>query len=238
MTDSTPQPARASASTLDREAGGLSRARCVPLRERLIALAVRTQACLDGADGVGITLLLADALTHAGSNTFTDAVDDVQHELMQGPSLSAHVSGHEVRSDTVGTDEARWPPFTRRAASLGLRSVVSSPLVSAGSIIGSLNLYATTAAGFATLEPTAAAAVTRTVEEALSSHLLLALADVVGQRLASTTNDRSDIECACRDLMDRYHLAPAQARLLLQQIASEDRISEATAARNVLHECR
>lgn len=238
MTDSTRQPARASASTSDHEAGGLPLAQCVPLRERLIDLAVRTHAGLDGADGVGITLLLADALTHVGSNTFADAVDDVQYELMQGPCLSAHTSGHDVRSDTIGTDETRWPTFTRRAASLGLRSVVSSPLVSAGSIIGSLNLYAKTATGFATLEPTAAAAVTQTVEEALSSHLLLALADVVGPWLAITANDRSDIACACGDLMDRYHLGPAQARLLLEQIASEDQISEATAARNILRERR
>ena len=238
MTDSAPQPACASTSTIDRKAGGLSLAQCVPLRERLIDLAVRTQARLDEADGVGITLLLADALIHVGSNTFTNAVDDVQDQLRQGPCLSARNSGHEVRSDTIGTDETRWPTFTRRAASLGLRSVVSCPLFSAGSTIGSLNLYAKTAAGFATLEPSAAAAVTQTVEEALSSHLLLALGDVVGPWLASTTNDRSDIDRACRDLTDRYHLAPAQARLLLEQIASEDQISEATAARNVLRERR
>ena len=237
MTDSTTPHGDVSSSLRhDQPAGPPTKAGYAQLREPLVDLSVRTHARLEGADGVGITLLIADQLTHVGSNAFTDDVDDVQYEVMQGPCLSAHVAGHLVRSDSIGAGETRWPSFTSRAAGLDLRSVVSSPLVSAGSIIGSLNLYAKEPSGFDDLESLAATSLARTVEESLSRHLLLGLADILGQWFAGTVHDRHDIERASGALMDRYHLEPSQARMLLEQIAGEDQISEADAARNILQE--
>ena len=102
-------------------------------------LAVRA---VPGADGAGLTLLHPDRPdTTVASAEFVRAVDDIQYGLGQGPSITAAAEGITVRSGSLETDP-QWPEFGPKVGRMGVHSVLSLPLITAGGVLGSMNVYA------------------------------------------------------------------------------------------------
>ncbi|OZF36700.1 hypothetical protein CH296_06385 [Rhodococcus sp. 14-2496-1d] len=102
-------------------------------------LAVRA---VPGADGAGLTLLHPDRPdTIVASAEFVRAVDDIQYGLGQGPSITAAAESITVRSGSLETDP-QWPEFGPKVGRMGVHSVLSLPLITAGGVLGAMNVYA------------------------------------------------------------------------------------------------
>ncbi|GAA3552449.1 hypothetical protein GCM10022197_04360 [Microlunatus spumicola] len=186
-----------------------------------------------GVDGVGVTLVVDGESVFVGANAFTDAVDEVQYDLDEGPCLTAVASGRIVSSTRIGTTERRWSRFTPQAAALELRSVRSAPITHEDRVIGSVNLYSRTAYGLGAVPPRVLHRLTQAAEDALSRAWLLALAGTGVRRLTDALDDRAVTEHAVGLLMDRYLMNANQARTLLGQLALHDGVSDAAAARTL-----
>ncbi len=104
---------------------------------------------IDGADFAGITLVNRDGTlsTPAASNELVVSIDRLQYDVRQGPCLSSAWEKLTVRSDDLRTEQ-RWPEFGRRAADLGVLSMLSLQLYVRDEDMGALNLYSRSADGF------------------------------------------------------------------------------------------
>jgi GAF domain-containing protein len=98
-----------------------------------------------GADtvGAGISLLEGGGRRTSVAATGDEVAkaDALQYELAEGPCLTAWQGRALVRVDDTDT-EARWPRWTPAAAGLGLRAVLSAPLVAGDVALGTIKVYA------------------------------------------------------------------------------------------------
>jgi GAF domain-containing protein len=78
--------------------------------------------------------------SRAASNQAVEQADALQYELDEGPCLTAWRTRELVRIDDTTTD-ARWPRWNDAVQSLGVRSVLSTPLVISGESIGAMKVY-------------------------------------------------------------------------------------------------
>ena len=78
--------------------------------------------------------------TRAGTSALVFQVDRVQYETGEGPCLDAVYEQQMVQLPDM-TSEKRWPRFTRRAAALGVGSMLSFQLFVEHGNLGALNLY-------------------------------------------------------------------------------------------------
>lgn len=200
------------------------------LGRSLTSIARRVHAD-SGADGVGATLLVEGRSVFAGANRFTEAIDDVQYGLRQGPCLTAVARREVTASRTIGAGEERWDGFTAPAAVLGLRSVASTPVWSGSAVVGSLNFYGRDAATFDDTTAASLRAHSEPAGQAMVTAWLLAVAAANAHVLARAVHDREAIDIAVGLLMDRYRMTTSHARVLIGQLAAQDGTSAAQAAR-------
>lgn len=106
----------------------------------LVAVALDT---IPGADACGVTLV--DEVTGRGTTAASDALaeraDEVQYELREGPCFTAW----RTRARTVVADvrtDGRWPRWAEAMGVLGLRSVLSAPMVAGDRAVGAVKVYA------------------------------------------------------------------------------------------------
>lgn len=207
------------------------------VRRHLQAIAPWASRTFASADGVGATLMVRGQPVFAGSNPFTDAVDEVQYGVQRGPCITAVASGRVVRSRSIGAGERRWGGFTACAATLGLRSATSIPVMSSwgqstgSTVIGSLNLYGRSSTSLDLIETSSLLRGAELLERALASAWLVGVAAANAQTLVDAVRDREAIDLAVGLLMDRYVLSAAHARILISQVAAQDQVSEPDAAR-------
>lgn len=92
--------------------------------------------------GAGVTLIDSDGrpTTSAATDPFVERVDALQYELDEGPCLAAWRERTPVRSNDLRVEQ-RWPTWSPKAASLGVTSVISAPLVSAKHGLGAIKVY-------------------------------------------------------------------------------------------------
>ncbi|NAZ85779.1 GAF and ANTAR domain-containing protein [Kineococcus indalonis] len=108
------------------------------------------EAALPGLLGASVTVRRGQRVTTvAGSGDVPRRADDAQYAAGQGPCLEAIASGCRVHVEDTAA-EGRWPRVTRSFTELGVRSVLSSPLVPVDDLewAAGLNLYAAAPAGF------------------------------------------------------------------------------------------
>lgn len=97
---------------------------------------------IPGADGAGLTLLEHErADTLVASADFVREVDAIQYGIGEGPCITAATDRCTVRSGSLSSDR-QWPRFGPRVGRLGVHSALSLPLLSAGKVVGALNVYA------------------------------------------------------------------------------------------------
>ncbi|MGK5111474.1 GAF domain-containing protein [Geodermatophilus sp. CPCC 205506] len=80
--------------------------------------------------------------SRAASGQAVEQADALQYELDEGPCLTAWRTQQVVRIDDTTTD-GRWPRWNEAAGRLGVRSVLSAPLLAAGESIGAMKVYGT-----------------------------------------------------------------------------------------------
>lgn len=104
----------------------------------VIAAAVAT---IPGTAGAGVTLVDARGKrSMAASDDLVAQADTLQYQLDAGPCLTAWRDQVNVRIDDLQT-ETRWPRWCAAAADLGVRSMLSVPLVSGETSIGAIKVY-------------------------------------------------------------------------------------------------
>lgn len=120
----------------------------VTVQDTLQRVAELSVDAVPGADIAGITLLLEGRPQTA---VFTDEkapeIDSTQYGTGVGPCLDAVRHNQVYRIDDVDHDR-QWRPFSQAAASHGVRSVLSVPLLAGHQAIGALNLYSRSPAAF------------------------------------------------------------------------------------------
>jgi GAF domain-containing protein len=77
----------------------------------------------------------------AATSDVVARADGLQYELDEGPCLTAWAGRALVRLDDTATDE-RWPQWSAAVVGLGLRSVLSAPLVAGDAAVGAIKVYA------------------------------------------------------------------------------------------------
>ena len=94
-----------------------------------------------GTMGAAVTLVdERGRRSKAASNQAAERADALQYELDEGPCLAAWQTRELVRVDDTTTD-ARWPRWNDAVQVLGVRSVLSTPLVIGGEAIGAMKVY-------------------------------------------------------------------------------------------------
>lgn len=94
-----------------------------------------------GTLGAGVTVVDEHGTrSRAASNHVAEQADARQYELDEGPCLTAWRTQEIVRVDDTSTD-GRWPRWNDAAGRLGVRSVLSAPLLAADESIGAMKIY-------------------------------------------------------------------------------------------------
>jgi anti-anti-sigma factor len=133
---------------------------------RLVVELAQTSVC--GADGVSVSLLRNGVLsTVAASDQTIMAMDADQYATGEGPCVDASLKGHWFHAESIDT-ETRWPSFTPRARTLGIKAILSSPLKALGEPVGALNIYSRTAETFEIKDQQTAAAFAQKASAILS----------------------------------------------------------------------
>jgi GAF domain-containing protein len=112
--------------------------------ETIVELVIRSAvATIPGTTGAGVTLMDSrGARSLAASDSLVEQADAVQYELDAGPCLTSWRDRVTVRIDDL-TTETRWPQWCAAAADLGVRAMLSVPLVTDGVSTGAIKVYST-----------------------------------------------------------------------------------------------
>jgi GAF domain-containing protein len=110
--------------------------------ETIVELVIRSAvATIPRTMGAGVTLIDdRGARSVAASDPLVEQTDALQYELDAGPCLTAWRDQVSVRIDDV-TTETRWPEWCASAAELGVRAMLSVPLVTGGRSTGAIKVY-------------------------------------------------------------------------------------------------
>jgi GAF domain-containing protein len=105
----------------------------------ITSLAIDTIA---GSAGSGVSLLDRGGrrTTSAATDPVVERLDTLQYQLDEGPCLSAWRDQTVVGSGALDTEQ-RWPTWTRRAREMGMRSVLSAPLIDGDRVMGAMKVY-------------------------------------------------------------------------------------------------
>ena len=179
-------------------------------------------AVVGGADGVSVSLRrLGKLSTVAATDETISHMDANQYETGEGPCVDASTEGHWFHAASLD-DETRWPAFTPRALSLGIRSILSSPLRVQDRPVGALNIYSRTPLAFtqsgqemAALFATETSSILKGIEtEVGDEHLSL--------RLRGALRTREVIAQAQGVLMERDGMAERAAYAALRRSSLDD----------------
>jgi GAF domain-containing protein len=108
------------------------------LLEEICRIAIRA---VPGAEGASVTTVDRGNPATVAVDEWSRRLDELQFEEHEGPCLDAYRTGTAFRLRDI-TSDTRWPSYLPKAASEGLRSMLSCPMAAAeGSVIGAVNLY-------------------------------------------------------------------------------------------------
>jgi transcriptional regulator with GAF, ATPase, and Fis domain len=111
------------------------------IMDLIVTLARRSLASVDAAT-ISLLRTAPDRLDSIidGSDMDIRAIDQIQYDTGEGPSMTALHTGRFVRT-LVDAEPDRWPAFASMATATGISQAISFPLVVRGQPIGALNLY-------------------------------------------------------------------------------------------------
>ncbi len=153
-------------------------------------------------------------------------VDDLQHEVMQGPSIDSISTGDVVVCADLAADD-RWPAWRESAMDLGFTGVISVRMHARERAIGALNLYSRS-------EHLMTSADVETVTQ-LAKHIAAVLAAALDQStLNAALLSRSLIARAQGQLMERYGVDEEKAFGLLRRVSQHNNVKVREIAERLL----
>lgn len=199
--------------------------------DEICRIAVRA---VPGAEGASLTTFGENgAMAVAASDEWAKTLDETQFLEHEGPCLDSARTGLVLRVRDLKS-EPRWPFYAPRAAELGARSVISSPMTVESKLLGALNLYSR--------EEDAFDAVAVSLAEILAAHAGLA-AQIAGvlfrhrelsEGLQQAMQSRAPIEQAKGILMARHNVTADAAFEMLRQASSRRNVKLRLLAEHVV----
>ncbi|GHE92105.1 transcriptional regulator [Amycolatopsis deserti] len=177
--------------------------------EQTVANIVKAVAAtVPGTEDAGISLLEAGSLkTVAPSSERVARLDELQHQLGEGPCVDAVFADVIYRTGDIAADQ-RWPKFGDAAAELGINSMLAIRLYTGKTLLGALNLFSSERDAF---DESAAH-----VGGLFAAHAAVALAGSRAQaQLRTALESRDVISMAKGILMERHRVTDDQAFDLL-----------------------
>lgn len=187
-------------------------------------------ASVPGAEHVGVSLLEEGRIRSVGpSSELVAKLDEIQHELSDGPCVDATFSGQVYRTGDLSSDP-RWPSFGRAASELGVNSMLALRLFTANTLLGALNLYSP--------RPEAFDSETEHLAELFAAHAAVALVGANRQaQLRAALNTRDAIGMAKGILMQRHGLDEGRAFGMLIQASQHANMKLREVAQWLVTEC-
>jgi len=176
----------------------LARMSAVLLSQESVATTVQlvtalAQRTLPGTAGAGVSLMEAvGKRTTAASDALVEQADLLQYELDEGPCLAAWRDRTPVRVDNLET-EHRWPRWAEAVAPLGIKAVLSAPLLVRDGSIGAIKVYS--------LQPAAYDTHSEQLLSLFAQQAAILLANAQTSEDARQLADRLKLALAGRDLV-------------------------------------
>jgi GAF domain-containing protein len=161
--------------------------------------------------------------TAACTDPLAAQADEVQYRTGDGPCLHATRHRERVRIDDT-TRHDRWPRFCRQAASLGIRSCLSVPLITDGEPVGALNLYARHPYAFGPDEVRRADRFGRHASGALTLALRMAYCEDLNNQLRSSIGSRAIIDQALGVIMATERCPQGKAFAMLRSVSQNTNV--------------
>lgn len=182
-----------------------------------------------GADHAGVTLIKPRGRgfeTIGHTDQVVRDLDELQHELREGPCVDAAAEGQSLWSLDLGNDP-RWPNWGPAAAEAGLHSIMSIELRGRGERIGAINLYGD---NFRQFTPDDAA-----TAQMFAYHAASALATArQEENFRQALITRTDIGQAQGILMERFDIDAHQAFNVLRRQSQQNNIKLVDIARSLI----
>lgn len=210
----------------------LSRETVDSVLDLIVSLAGLT---IPAAAGVGVTLIDDEgglATTSASGPLVRDA-DTLQYELGEGPCLAALKECAPLRIDDVTTDR-RWPRWCAAAAGAGLRSVLTTPLVTEDGCQGAIKVYATAPGAFGPADEHTLTTFAARTAVLVANARARERAGRFSDRFKETLRDRDLVTAAKGFLMGRDGLGEAAAFDRLLELARDGGRTPAETAADLL----
>jgi anti-anti-sigma factor len=180
----------------------------------VVALA---RAAVGGADGVSVSLRRRGLLsTVAASDQTVLDMDADQYATGEGPCVDASAQGRWFYAGSLPT-ESRWPAFTPQALGLGIKSILSSPLVVRDRPVGALNIYSRTPAAFAEADQRLASVFAAEASTVLAGSGVDVTADQLADRVDQALKSRQVIALAQGVMMERTSMDEHSAYTALRR---------------------
>lgn len=128
------------------------------------------------------------------------------------------MKGHWFHAESLEA-EARWPSFTPRARSLGIRAILSSPLTASGKPVGALNIYSLTAETFEVGDQREAAAFAEKASVILSDAQAGVSDTQMAVRFQEALRSREVVSLAKGIIMEREGIDAVEAFSRLLQLS-------------------
>ena len=192
------------------------------LRETLQKVAELACATVPNTSMVGITMLVEGK---ARTAVFTDEeapeIDSAQYESGVGPCLDAFRHQQVYRIDDMQADR-QWQPFSKAAASHGIASSMSLPLLARHEGVGALNFYARAANAFSDDDVEVGLQFATHAAIVLANAQAYADAQQLGQDMAEAMKSRATIEQAKGILMAAQHCTADDAFQILVRASQRE----------------
>lgn len=160
--------------------------------------------------GVSVSGLSASMLLDAATGEIARHMDDIQHQLQDGPCLVAQRDNVIVEVSDLATD-TRWPSLSKRGFARGARTSLSVPLAVGDRAVGTLNLYARVANAFTPIDRARAIDLAAQAAPALSLAARILSHEEQTEHLRTALCSRSVIDQAIGILMGRHRITPEVA---------------------------
>jgi GAF domain-containing protein len=202
--------------------------------ERLVRVAVRL---IPDCSGASVSMLVdGEPSTVAVTDRVALHLDLVQYDNNDGPCVAA-LGGETIRIGYAPTDE-RFPHFAVGAADRRVLSVLSTPAIDHGSVVGSLNLYSHRQEAFDRRGHDTAAIIAAEIANALMKSSVLGTAQGIRERLQQEHDESAMVSLAQGVLIAIHDCSSAQAAALIRNAATENSEALMSTAERILEAVR
>jgi GAF domain-containing protein len=187
--------------------------------ETLVRVACRVLADCSGAS---VALLVdGEPTTVAVDDRVTLEIDLLQYEKREGPCITA-LGGQQIRVGYVPADE-RFPHFAVGAADRRVLSVLSTPILERGTVLGTVNLYSDRPDAFGQEAQDIARVISAEAATAVRKSKFLTTARAAREQLQERYDESVQTSRAQGALMVMYDCSAEQALDLLRNAAETNR---------------